>query len=64
MEAEDPVVQKRTLIQNCDRETWNKHALGIMREGLYLKFDQNLDLKEKLLKQTRSIVAEVNPFDK
>ncbi len=64
MEAEDLVVQKRTLIQNCDRETWNKHALDIMREGLYLKFDQNLDLQEKLLKTAPSILAEASRFDR
>ncbi len=56
------MVQKRTLIQNFDRETWNKHALDIMREGLYLKFDQNLDLKGKLLKTAPSILAEASHF--
>ncbi len=35
-----------------------------MREGQYLKFDQNLDLKEKLLKAAPSILADASPFDK
>ncbi len=64
MEAEDPVVQTGTLVQNFDGETWNKHAIDIMREGLYLKFDQNLNLKEKLVKTAASILAEASHFDR
>lgn len=44
-------------------EVWDKHKIGIVWYGNYLKFSQHEDLKERLLATGNKILAEASPYD-
>ena len=43
---------------------WNKHKAKIVYRGNLLKFSQNKELKERLLKTSGKLLAEASPYDK
>lgn len=47
-----------------DKKVWDEHFYSILKNGMYLKFSQNPELKEKLLSTGDAILAEANPYDK
>ncbi|OAX83749.1 hypothetical protein ACJ72_01882 [Emergomyces africanus] len=57
----------RTLgrqIPNFDDDVWKKHRYEIVVKGNYLKFTQNLDLKENLLATGDRQLVEASPRDR
>lgn len=51
-------------VQHFDAETWNKNARQIVHRGCYAKFDQNPDLKAKLLATAGTTLVEASPDDR
>ena len=51
-------------IKNFDQGKWNKQAMGVMRAGVYAKFEQNPKLKKLLLETENTILAEASQRDK
>ena len=47
-----------------DKKVWDERFYNILKNGMYLKFSQNPELKEKLLSTGDAILAEANPYDK
>jgi ribA/ribD-fused uncharacterized protein len=50
-------------VKKFNEEEWNKVRLKIMYDGLKLKFGQNPELKQKLLKTGNKILYEANEYD-
>ena len=50
-------------IRNFDEHQWAEHRYKIVKQGNYLKFSQNADLKEFLLSTNNKIIAEASPYD-
>ena len=63
MSLDDPGAQKRVRVKNFKLAEWRRQCQEHMEKGLTLKFDQNQDLKEKLLQTKSMILAEANPKD-
>lgn len=67
---ETPNLSPRTIKQlgrqvpNFDDSVWHEHRYKIVVRGNYLKFTQNLDLKELLLKTGDRELVEASPRDK
>lgn len=61
----DPSAQQKMgrLIRGFNAQLWDKHKLGIVWYGNYLKFTQHLDLQERLLQTGDKILAEASPYD-
>ncbi|MGH1433029.1 MAG: NADAR family protein [Lewinella sp.] len=61
----DPSAQQKMgrLIRGFKAELWDKHKLGIVWYGNYLKFTQHPDLQERLLQTGDKILAEASPYD-
>ena len=51
-------------VQNFDQKKWDAFKLDIVILGNYLKFSQNLNLKQKLIQTEKAILAEASPYDK
>lgn len=51
-------------VKNFDPEGWDDESRGIMFYGVYEKFSQNLELREKLLQTGYDILAEASPYDR
>ena len=51
-------------VHNYNNTVWNRMRQIIIYEGLYAKYSQNNDLKEKLLKTGDSLLAECAAQDK
>ena len=51
-------------VKNFDLNEWNKVARDVVRYGNYLKFTQNLELKELLLATEGRLLVEASPYDK
>jgi ribA/ribD-fused uncharacterized protein len=66
LSATNPKVMKDLgrLVKNFDQTTWDQHKYAIMKAGIYEKFTQNPDLKQKLLDTKDIILVEASPFDK
>lgn len=66
LESNDPKEQKALgrLVKNFDAKAWLAVCVPIMVDGLYCKFDQNLELKHTLLETGNKIIAEASPVDK
>lgn len=47
-----------------DKKVWDERFYSILKNGMYLKFSQNPELKEKLLSTGDAILAEANLYDK
>lgn len=50
-------------IPNFTQEVWEQNRFAIVAEGSYLKFSQNLDLKQKLLATGNRELVEASPRD-
>lgn len=50
-------------VLNFDNDIWNAHRENIVKEGNYLKFSQNEDLKTFLLNTKHRILVEASPID-
>lgn len=66
LEAEEPATIKALgrSVTGYDDNTWNGIRQIVVYQGLLEKFRQNIDLKEKLLKTGKSILAECAVKDK
>lgn len=51
-------------VKNYDENIWNELRYDIMKKGIYEKFKQNNDIKEKLLLTKDKILVEASPHDK
>ncbi len=63
MASDNPVFQKQTKVRNFNREMWRNAAPEIMKKCLLLKFDQNEQLKDKLLSTGSKVIGEAAPKD-
>lgn len=66
-----PWKRKMTRIKRLGREVsrfnleiWERERYNIMRQGLYLKFSQNIELTHILLNTGDKIIAEASSYDK
>lgn len=61
----DPLQAKRIgrQVNNFDPEVWNAVAEKHIANGMYLKFNQHSELKEKLLTTGNEDLLEANPYD-
>lgn len=50
-------------VRNFDNEIWVQHRFDILFEGLFAKFSQNEELKQKLLSTGDLHLVEASPFD-
>jgi ribA/ribD-fused uncharacterized protein len=65
LSATNPKVMKDLgrRVKNFDQNTWDQHKYAIMKAGIYEKFTQNPDLRQKLLDTKTAILVEASPFD-
>lgn len=52
------------LVKNYNDKIWDENRYNIMKQGLLLKFTQNVNLKDKLLKTGKKILYEASKNDK
>lgn len=66
MSEENPAKQKKLgrIIKNFDLKVWNKHCSEIVYQGNFLKFSQNKELFDILMKTPQTIFVEASPFDR
>ncbi len=64
MKSGDPAQMKRIPIKNFDPQLWSNSCLETMEEGLYSKFDQNPNLRDKLLQTAPTMLVEASPYDR
>lgn len=50
-------------VKNFIPEIWDNHKFEIVKQGNYLKFNQNEDLKEFLLRTNKRVLVEASPYD-
>lgn len=64
--SSDPKKQKELgrLVKGFNEKVWNQNKFEIMVKGLFLKFNQNKDLKNKLLGTGNKVLVEGSPYDK
>jgi len=60
----DKIKELGRKIKNFDDKEWCRYREEIMLRGLYHKFSQNIDLRNKLLSTQDKILAEASPYDK
>lgn len=60
-----PLQAKRIgrTVQNFDPFIWDKVAEKHIANGMYLKFTQNPELKQKLIDTKDATLLETNPYD-
>jgi hypothetical protein len=65
LSATNPKIMKDLgrRVKNFDQNTWDQHKYAIMKAGLYEKFTQNPDLRQKLVSSKDAILVEASPFD-
>lgn len=65
LEEKDPSNQQKLgrQIQGFVPAQWDKHKIGIVWYGNYLKFTQHEDLRARLLATGDKILAEASPYD-
>ena len=51
-------------IKNFDEEVWNNNKEDIVTQGSFLKFSQNMDLLDIMLKDKELKLVEASPLDK
>lgn len=66
LRAEDPKEVKALgrLVRDFDDGVWKKERMGIVTEGNRLKFAQNDELKEMLVRTERRELVEASPMDR
>ena len=50
-------------IRNFDPETWNRHKFRIVKQGNFLKFSQNEELRHFLVQTGNKVLVEASPVD-
>ncbi len=65
LEESDPAIHQKMgrEIQGYNSDVWDKHKIGIVWYGNYLKFIQHQDLKQRLLATGNKVLAEASPYD-
>lgn len=63
MKSDNPSFQKSVRIKNYDHKVWLSVCRTHMKDALYLKFCQNLNLKQKLLDTGNKKLCEASPND-
>lgn len=65
MKESDPLLIKKLgrKVKNFDENIWSENCRRIVEDGNYLKFTQNEDLKDHLLKTGNKILVEASPYD-
>lgn len=61
--TDNPRLQKQIKVKGFNNNHWQEMSFNIMKEGLSYKFNQNSDLKQKLLKTKSKTLAEASPKD-
>jgi len=51
-------------VKNYNENIWNTMRYDIMKNGLRLKFTQNLDIKQKLINTNSKKLFEASPYDR
>lgn len=66
MSSSDPgeIKQLGRQVKNFNPTKWGEHKFEIVTEGNRLKFGQNLDMLDRLLKTEEKIIVEASPYDK
>lgn len=66
LNTKEPREQKKLgrLVKNFDEHIWDQHKEKIVRNGNYLKFSQNEDLKEYLIDTYPYELVEANKYDR
>ena len=66
LESNNPTEIKKfgRQVKNYNELVWNNARYDIMKNGLRLKFTQNLDLKQKLINTNPKNLYEASPYDK
>jgi ribA/ribD-fused uncharacterized protein len=64
--TKEPREQKKLgrIVKNFNQDIWDQHKENIVKEGNYLKFSQNEDLKEYLIDTYPYELVEANKYDK
>lgn len=65
LNANKPIEVKKLgrKIQNFKEDTWLENRFEIVRKANFLKFEQNIELKEFLLKTDNKVLVEASPVD-
>lgn len=66
IESKNPSIMKSLgqQVKNFDEKVWINNREKIVYKGNYYKFTQNPELKNKLIKSNKLIIAEASPFDR
>jgi ribA/ribD-fused uncharacterized protein len=66
MATKNPVLVKSfgRKIRNFNQRVWDSKKYDIMKNALLLKFSQNKDIREKLLRTGNKRLFEASPYDK
>lgn len=65
MRTTDPSTQKNLgrKVKNFNTEIWMEVAMDVVTLGSYLKFSQNLKLRQLMLESGNAVLIEASPFD-
>lgn len=65
LNTKDPKKMKQLgrSVKNFDVDSWIDNSLDIVVNGNYYKFNQNPEMKKKLLETGDKIIAEASPYD-
>lgn len=65
LDATEPKTQRKLgrKINNFKKSIWDEHKWDIVKEGNRIKFEQNEDLKEKLLETSGKYLVYMSPTD-
>ena len=65
LKESNPAQQKRlgSNVRNFNKNVWSKAMPNIMENGVFAKYDQNPELKKKLLSTKGKIIGEASPKD-
>lgn len=56
--------KKGRFVLDFDKDIWEEHKYEIVKQGNRLKFQQNVDLKKKLLETKEKVLVEASPSDR
>jgi ribA/ribD-fused uncharacterized protein len=66
IECKSPAAAKKLgrQVKGFSQEIWRKHRFEIVKKANHLKFSQNPELKDFLLKTKKRVLVEASPVDK
>lgn len=66
IETNDPKECKKLgrKVSNFDEELWNANKYEIVKQANFLKFSQNISLKEFLMGTGQKVIVEASPYDR